>query len=77
MQARDQKKRMKEQQREAKTIITTVDILFSLLPETDTKSFVTPIDKLGQLVINVGEQLRTFEDVAYILVENHYKKKGT
>lgn len=77
MQSRAHKKRMKEQQREAKTIRTIVDILSSLLPNTNTKSFVTPIDKLGQLVINAIDQLNTFEDAAYILVEKDYKKERT
>lgn len=77
MQSRAQKKRMKEQQRQAETIKITVDILSSLLPETNTESFVTLIDKLGQLVTDVGDQLKTFEDATYISVEKDYKKKGT
>ncbi|XP_059068738.1 uncharacterized protein LOC131859188 [Cryptomeria japonica] len=66
IQSRDQKKRMEEKQREVETIRAAVDILSSLLPETDTKSFVTPIDKLGQLVTDVRDQLKTFEDATYI-----------
>lgn len=77
MQYRTQNKRMNEQQREVETIKIVVDILSSLLPETNTGSFVTPIEKLEQLVTHVGDQLNTFEDVAYILVEKDYKKKRT
>ncbi|XP_059064624.1 uncharacterized protein LOC131856734 [Cryptomeria japonica] len=75
MQSRAQKKRLKEQQKEAKTMRTTIEILSSLLPEIDLENLVTPMDKLGQLVVDVGEQLKTFEEATYISVEKDYKKK--
>lgn len=60
MQSRAQNKRMKEQQREVETIKIVVDILSSLLLETNIECFVTPIDQLGQLVTDVGDQIKTF-----------------
>lgn len=47
MQSRAQKKRLKEQRKEAETIQTVVEILSSLLPETETSNLSTPIAKLG------------------------------
>ncbi|XP_057830667.2 uncharacterized protein LOC131041558 [Cryptomeria japonica] len=55
MKSRAKKKRMKEQQKEAETIKHLVEILSSLLPETDTDNFATLIDKIGQLVNDAGE----------------------
>lgn len=75
MQSRDKKKRMKEQQNEVETIRNDVDILSSLLLETDTGNFATPIDKLGQLVSDAGEKMKSLEDAAYVNVEKNYKKK--
>ncbi|XP_059068496.1 uncharacterized protein LOC131859002 [Cryptomeria japonica] len=66
MQSREKKKRMKEQQKEVEIIKHAVEILSSLLPETDTNNFATPIDKLGQLVNDVGEHMKTFEDATYV-----------
>lgn len=66
---------MKEHQKEVEIIRNAIEILSSLLLETDTDIFVTPIDKLGQLVSNVGEQMKSLEDVAYVSVEKYYKKK--
>ncbi|XP_059067797.1 uncharacterized protein LOC131858541 [Cryptomeria japonica] len=77
MQSREKKKRMKEQQKEAKTIKHTVEILSSLLSEIDIDNFATPIDKLGQLVNDVGEQMKASEDATYVCVEKEYKKKTT
>lgn len=65
------KKRMKEQWKEAETIRRLVDILSSLLPNSDTGSFATPIDKLGQLVSDVGEKMKSLEDATYITVEKN------
>ncbi|XP_059065741.1 uncharacterized protein LOC131857340 [Cryptomeria japonica] len=75
MKSRAQNKRMKEQRRKIEIIRTIVDILSSLLPKTDTKYFITPMDKLGQLITDARDQLKTFEEVAYIRVEKCYKKK--
>lgn len=47
MWSRAQKKRIKEQQRETKKIKIAIYILSTLLPKTNTGSFVTPIDKPG------------------------------
>lgn len=47
MQSHAKKKRVKEQQKEAETIRNAVEILSSLLSETDTDNFVIPINKIG------------------------------
>lgn len=75
MKSREKKKRVKEQQKEVETIKHAVEILSSLLPETDIDNFATLIDKLDQLVNDVSEQMKTFEDVTYVSVEKEYKKK--
>ncbi|XP_059069828.1 uncharacterized protein LOC131859785 [Cryptomeria japonica] len=77
MQSQARKKRMKEQQKEEETIRSTVEILSSLLPGTDTDKFVIPIDKLGQHVNDVEELMKSFEDATYVSVEKDYKKKIT
>ncbi|XP_057826103.2 uncharacterized protein LOC131037880 [Cryptomeria japonica] len=77
MQSHSQKKRLLEQQKEVETIQNAVEILSSLLPETDTNNFSTPIDKLRQLYYDVGEQMNSLEDATYMSVEKNYKKKRT
>ncbi|XP_059069509.1 DEK domain-containing chromatin-associated protein 4-like [Cryptomeria japonica] len=61
MQSRAHKKTLKEQRKEAETLRTKVEILSSLLLKTDIENLVTPMDKLGQLVVDVDDQLKTFE----------------
>lgn len=75
MQSRAKKKRMKEQQKEDQTIHCAVEILSSLLSEMNTNRLSTPIDKLNQLVVDTGEQMKSFEDATYLNVENKFKKK--
>lgn len=75
MQSRDNKKRMKEQQKESQSIQCAVDIFSSLLLETNTNRVSTLIDRLGQLVADVGEQRNCFEDASFLNVEKEYKKK--
>ncbi|XP_059064620.1 uncharacterized protein LOC131856733 [Cryptomeria japonica] len=77
MQSRAKKNRMKEQQKEAETIRNVVEILSSHLLETDTDSFVNPIDQLGHLISDAREQMKYFEDAAYVSVEKDCKKKRT
>lgn len=55
MQSRAQKKRLKEQRKEAKTIQIVVENLSSLLPETDIGNLSTPTSKLGQLVADASD----------------------
>lgn len=75
MQSQAQKKRLKQQRKEAETIQTVVDILSSLLPETDTSNLSTPIGKLGQLVTNATDQLKSLEEATHTLDEKNYRKK--
>lgn len=76
MQSQD-KKKMKKQQKEAATIKNAIEILSSLLPETNTDNFVTLINKIGQLVTDVREQMKSFEDATYLNVEKEYNKQRT
>lgn len=64
MQSRAQKKRLKEQRKEAKTIQIAVEILSSLLPETTIGNLSTPIVNLGQLVSDASKQLKSLEEAA-------------
>lgn len=75
MQFRVHKKRLKEQRAKAEIIQTTVDILSSLLPETSTTHLSTHISKLGQLVADASDQIKSLEDAAQLYVEKSHKKK--
>lgn len=75
MQSRAHKKRLKEQRMEAETIQNVVDILTSLLPETATGYLTTPICKLGKLVANASDQLKSLEEETQTYAEKSYRKK--
>lgn len=44
---------------EVETIQNVMDILTSILPETATGHLLTPIGKLGQLVADASDQLKS------------------
>lgn len=69
IQSRSNKKILKEQQKEVETLRMVVEIMSSLLPETGIENLVTLMDKLVQLVVDVGDQLKTFEEATHISVE--------
>lgn len=64
MQSKVQKKRLKEQRMEVETIQNVIDILTSLLPKTAIGHLSTPIVKLGQLIVDASDQLKSLEEVA-------------
>lgn len=75
MKYRAQKKILKEQRKEVETIQTVIEILSSILLETDIGNLSTPIRKLGQLVADASDQLKSLEEAAQTLVENNYRRK--
>lgn len=66
---------MKEQQKETETLINAVEFFSSLLVEIDIVDFANLIDKLGKLVSDARDQIKSFEEVAYDYLEKYYKKK--
>lgn len=66
MQSRVHKKRLKEKKVEAETIQTMIDILSSLLPETSIAYLSTPISKLGQLIADASDQIKSLKDIAQL-----------
>lgn len=74
MQSHAHKKRLKEQRIEAETIQNAVEILSGLLPETSVAHLPTPISKLGQLVADASDQIKSLEDASQISPEKSHKK---
>lgn len=60
---------------EAETFQNVVDILSSLLPKTSTGNLSTPIGRLGHLVANASDQLKSLEESMQTYVEKSYRKK--
>lgn len=52
-----------------------MEILSSLLSETVIGNLSTPIDKLGQLVADASDQLKSLEEEPQTMAEKKYKKK--
>ncbi|XP_059071576.1 uncharacterized protein LOC131868124 [Cryptomeria japonica] len=75
MQSKAQKKIMKAQIKESQTIQNAIDILSSILPETDIDSLPMPINKLEHLVSLAGEQMKSLEEVAIKNVEEYEKRR--
>lgn len=75
MQSIAHKKRLKEQRVEAETIQNAVDILSSLLPKTSTTHLTSPIRKLGQLVADASNQIKSLEEKTQTYAEKSHKKK--
>lgn len=75
MQSRVHKKRLKEQRVEAETIQIAVEFLPSLLLEIAIAHLSTTISKLGQLVADASDHIKSLQDVAQLYVENNHKKK--
>lgn len=76
MQPRAHKKRLKQKRVEAETIQNAVDILSSLLPDTSTTHLTSPIRKLGQLVADAFDQIKSLEEATQTYAEKNHKKKN-
>lgn len=75
MQSRSHKKRLKEQRMEVETIQNAVNTLTSLLLETAIGHLTTRISKLGQLLADASDQIKSLEEATQTYDEKSYKKK--